>query len=228
MPGWIVTVVVAVLLVGGGVEWATQGGQASTTRYLTAVAARGSVVQAVAATGTVEPAATLSLTFGGSSASAATGGGSTTASGQSSAAPHVRAGQPAQIAFNALGVTGSGVVAAAPLEPSTTGVGGPTTGAGGSDVVTYPVTIAITDAPPGLLPGMSAQVSWTAATRVSVLAVPTQAVHSSDTGDVVWVLAGNTPHLVGVTLGLSTSSLTEIIAGLRAGDRVVTGVLSGQ
>lgn len=143
-------------------------------------------------------------------------------------APYVRAGQPAQITFNALGVTGSGVVAAAPLEPSTTAGGGPTTGGGGSAVVTYPVTIAITDAPPGLLPGMSAQVSWTAATRASVLAVPTEAVHSSDTGDVVQVLAGSTPHRVGVTLGLSTSSLTEIITGLRAGDRVVTGVSSGQ
>ena len=65
----VAVAVVAVVVLGAGVAWATQRGKASSTKYLTATVARGTVEQTIAATGTVQPGATLSLSFGGSSAS---------------------------------------------------------------------------------------------------------------------------------------------------------------
>ncbi len=144
-------------------------------------------------------------------------------------APYVRAGQQVQLTYAALGVTGTGTVSAPPLEPTAaTSASGSFSGAGGSgnsvDVVTYPVTVAITDPPPGLLVGMSVQAAWTAQTRTNVLAVPTSAVQGGDAGYVVRVLVGGTPQTRAVTLGLSTASLTEITKGLLLGERVVTGI----
>ena len=143
-------------------------------------------------------------------------------------APYVQSGQAATINFAALGLTGTGVVAAAPLEPNSATSSNSAASAflGGSTqaVVTYPVTITITDPPPGLLPGMSATVNWTATTREGVLAIPTSALQGADSGTVVRVLVGSAPRTVPVSVGLSTSSLTEVTAGLRAGDQVITGI----
>lgn len=147
-------------------------------------------------------------------------------------APNVRTGQVANISYSALGVTGTGVVSANALEPSSTLSSSSSAIAaflGGSTqaVVTYPVTVTITDPPPGLLPGMSAAVSWVATSRSDVLAVPTSALQGSDAGTVVRVLVGIEPRTVPVSIGLSTSSLTQITAGLRAGDKVITGASTG-
>lgn len=141
-------------------------------------------------------------------------------------APHVRTGQTVTITFAALGVTGSGTVSAGALEPaassSTSGaaalVGGAT-----EAVVSYPVTVTIANAPPGLLPGMSATVSWVATSRKDVLSVPTSALQGSDAGTVVRVLVDGQPRTIPVGIGLSTSSLTQITSGLRAGEQVITG-----
>lgn len=73
MRRWVATAVLAAVLVGGGVGWAATHGSASTTRYLTASVARGSVAQTVAATGTVQPGATVALSFGGSTVSSSSG-----------------------------------------------------------------------------------------------------------------------------------------------------------
>lgn len=136
-------------------------------------------------------------------------------------APYVRPGQPVQLGFTALGTTGLGTVAAAPLEPAAAPSGA---GAGAGNVVSYPVTVTIGRPPPGLLVGMNVQATWTAATRADVLAVPTTAIQGGGSNYVVRVLSGGTPSARRVTLGLSTPSLTEITGGLRPGDLVVTGV----
>lgn len=132
-------------------------------------------------------------------------------------APYVQAGQSVQLTFSALGLSGTGSVVAAPLEPQTA------TGSS-STVVSYPVTVSIADPPPALLPGMSVSASWTAATRNQVLTVPTSAIQSGDAGYIVRVLVDGTPVSRPVTVGLSDTSLTEVTSGLSPGDPVVTGV----
>lgn len=142
-------------------------------------------------------------------------------------APYVEPGQQVDLTYPALGVAGVGRVAAAPLEPSTGSSGTASGGRGGSPgtpVVTYPVTVTISDPPPGLLLGMSVQASWVAQTREGVLAVPTSAIQGGDGGYVVRVLRDGQPQARQVSLGLSTSSTTEITRGLASGDEVVIGV----
>src|SRR5947209_1295843 len=63
MRRWAVTAVLAIALVGAGVAWAATRGSAASTRYLTATVARGTVAQTVAAVGTVQPGASVSLSF---------------------------------------------------------------------------------------------------------------------------------------------------------------------
>jgi macrolide-specific efflux system membrane fusion protein len=133
-------------------------------------------------------------------------------------APFVRVGQTGQATISALGVTSTVTVVQASIS------GTQASSTAGASVVSFPVLLSLPSPPPGLLPGMSAQVAWTAASRSSVLAVPTTAIRSGDTGDVVLALVGGRPQAEPVAVGLSTSSLTQVVSGLQAGERVVTGV----
>ncbi len=133
-------------------------------------------------------------------------------------APFVRVGQTGQATFPALGVSGEFTVVRGPIS------GAQASSTAGASVVTFPVLLGLPNPRPGLLPGMSAQVSWTAASRTGVLAVPTSAIRSGDTGDVVLAMVGGRPQSEPVTVGLSTTSLTQVVSGLQAGERVVTGV----
>lgn len=141
-------------------------------------------------------------------------------------APYVRSGQAVTITFAALGVTGAGTVSADALEPATpsaTAEGASRVGGTAGAVVSYPVTVTIANAPPGLLPGMSATVNWVATSRNNVLAVPTSALQGSDAGTVVRILVDGQPRTIPVGIGLSTSSLSQITGGLNAGEQVITG-----
>ena len=99
-------------------------------------------------------------------------------------------------------------------------------GGGSSSVVTFPVTLRLAAPPPGLLPGMSAQIAITVASSANVLAVPTTAIQGSTTAPTVEIMVNGSPQSRPVQLGLSTASTTEIVAGLSVGDTVVTGVVN--
>lgn len=351
MRRWVATAVLAAVLVGGGMGWAATHGSASTTRFLTASVARGSVAQTVAATGTVQPGATVALSFGGStvnnSAGTASGNGTgTSASGGGSArsvssgstevtsvaarvgekvsagrelaklddsaaqaqlagaqsqltsaqtrqsadaatataataasdasaiaqaeqqvenaqavldatvlkAPvagvitevnlskglpstspaivlrtgslrvvasvsenditSLSAGQKATVGFPALSASTTGTVGTLPTAANS---------ASASGAVTFPVTINLPHPPANLLSGMTAQISVVIAQRDNVLSVPTSALAGSASAPTVQVLVAGKPVTRPVEIGLSTNSATEIIAGLTAGQTVVTG-----
>jgi multidrug efflux pump subunit AcrA (membrane-fusion protein) len=73
---------------------------------------------------------------------------------------------------------------------------------------------------------MSAQVTIVIAQRTDVLEVPTTAVQGSTTSPTVTVLQSGKPVSKPVEIGLSTNAATEIVAGVAAGDTVVTGVVN--
>jgi macrolide-specific efflux system membrane fusion protein len=109
------------------------------------------------------------------------------------------------------------VLAGLPTQANTATSGG---------AVTFPVTLTVRSVPPGLLPGMSAQVSITIAQRSNVLTVPTAAIQGTDADPTVQVLVGGKPQDRAVEIGLSTEQRTEIVVGLNPGDTVVTGVVN--
>ncbi|HEY5032306.1 MAG TPA: HlyD family efflux transporter periplasmic adaptor subunit [Actinomycetes bacterium] len=132
----------------------------------------------------------------------------------------LKAGLTGTVTFPALGTTATATMAALPTQANSS------SGGGSSTVVTFPVSLALAAPPPGLLPGMSAQISITIASSANVLAVPTTAIQGSTTAPTVEVMVNGSPQSRPVQLGLSTASTTEIVAGLTAGDVVVTGVVN--
>ena len=86
---------------------------------------------------------------------------------------------------------------------------------------TFPVTVTVTGSPKGLYAGGAADVSIIVKQVENVLSVPTNAVHTEGGKTVVHQMKGgaqvSTPVKVGTTYGPST----QILSGLKAGDKVV-------
>jgi len=130
--------------------------------------------------------------------------------------------QAATVTVSAIGADLDGTVTA--IAPTATASSGSSTG-----VVSYAVTVALTNPPATLRPGMTADVTITTASATGVLAVPAAALRGTAGNYTVLVMtAAGTPEARPVTVGLITSSLVEIKTGLSAGDVVVTGTSSTQ
>lgn len=123
--------------------------------------------------------------------------------------------QPATVTISAVGVDVQGTVSA--IAPSAAS-------SGGSSVVTFAITVALTTPPDTVHAGMSAQVSIQVATAANVLAVPVAALGGTAGAYEVRVLdTGGQVQSLPVSVGLITSSLAEIKSGLTAGQTVITG-----
>jgi HlyD family secretion protein len=110
------------------------------------------------------------------------------------------------------------------------------------NVVTYDSVVRVDNPEGKLLPGMTANVRVITAERRDVLKVPLPALqfHPSGTAGTVgqppqpggrgevWILRGNKPVVVPVTVGINDGTSVEITGGdLKAGERVIVGVVSG-
>jgi macrolide-specific efflux system membrane fusion protein len=130
----------------------------------------------------------------------------------------VTTGQPATVAVSAVGGTIEGTVAAiAPVSSA----------ADSNGVVSYAVSVALTQPPATLRPGMTADITITTASAANVLTVPAAALNGTTGAYTVRVLGANgLPETRQVGVGLVTSSLVEITNGLTAGEAVITGTAS--
>ena len=90
----------------------------------------------------------------------------------------------------------------------------------------YPVTLGLTGPTTGLRQGASASVRLTTGTQHDGIVVPTSAVRSFGTRHVVEVLSGTTVQPALVTVGIVDPLRTEIVTGLKVGQRVVLADLS--
>ncbi|MGZ4646779.1 MAG: efflux RND transporter periplasmic adaptor subunit, partial [Blastococcus sp.] len=90
----------------------------------------------------------------------------------------------------------------------------------------YPVTLGLTGSTTGLRQGASASVRLTTGTQHDGIVVPTSAVHTLGTRHVVEVLSGTTVQPTLVTVGIVDPLRTEIVTGLKVGQRVVLADLS--
>ena len=128
--------------------------------------------------------------------------------------------QPATITIAALGGSVDGKVAA---------IGRTSTTSSSTSVVSYPVTVALTGPPAGILPGMTADVTITTASVTNVLTIPSEALAGTAGNYTVRILGANgVPQAQAVTVGLITSTLAEIKTGLTAGETVVTGTTAAR
>jgi HlyD family secretion protein len=92
---------------------------------------------------------------------------------------------------------------------------------GQAQVVRFSVEVEITDATPEVRPGMTAAVDMISAERENALYVPDDAVRHEEGKAFVWRMSSDKSHKVYVTAGLSNDAFTEIVSGLKEGDRVL-------
>lgn len=123
----------------------------------------------------------------------------------------LRVGQAASVTVTAL----DGVQLAAKV----TEIG--TTSTSSSGVVSYPVTLAVTQSADGVLPGMSASAEVVTA-QAKGISVPSQAV----SGRSVTVRRGGEDVRTAVTTGVVGDDRTQVVSGLEAGDQVVLPALA--
>jgi len=215
-------------------------GQAVSGGGLTATAGSTTASAGTGSTGSSGAGATGS-SGGGSTGSSGAGGGSggTTASASSSSssasagttfititnldsltvkagfaetdATKLQVGQPAVVTFNAL----PNLQAAATVtevDVNSTLV---------SNVVTYFATVALTNTPAGVKPGMTASVTVTVGKREGVLTLPSAAVRGNGTTGTVTTMDGTAQRAETVSVGLRGDTSVEITSGLNVGDTVV-------
>jgi HlyD family secretion protein len=116
-----------------------------------------------------------------------------------------------------------------------------------AEVTTFPVTVALESRPPGVMPGMSAEVRISAETHNDAVLVPIQAVtvrsekslpdykppveggltakrKTESLAKVVFVVdADNKAQVRRVRTGIASDTELEILEGLQDGDRIVEG-----
>jgi HlyD family secretion protein len=94
------------------------------------------------------------------------------------------------------------------------------------NVVTYDVTIGFDTLDPRIKPEMSVSASIITDARTSVLSVPNGAIKTDGGKDYVEVLKGEAPEQVTVEIGVTNNTDTEIISGIKEGDKVVTQTIN--
>jgi len=93
------------------------------------------------------------------------------------------------------------------------------------NVVTYDVVIAIDNGEGLLRPDMTANTTITVAKREKVITIPNQAVRREDGDRVVFVQEGDRLVRRPVKTGWKDKNFTEVLTGLKEGERVVVGEL---
>ena len=94
-------------------------------------------------------------------------------------------------------------------------------------VVTYNVTIGFDIIDPRIKPEMSVSAAIVTDVKQDVLIVPSGAVKSQGGADYVEVLNnGQAPEQVPVEIGAANNTETEIVSGIKAGDKVVTQTIN--
>jgi macrolide-specific efflux system membrane fusion protein len=133
----------------------------------------------------------------------------------------VKSGQMATVTVSATGeklaarVTQVGVLASSSSSSSSSSAPS-TTSSSSSTAVSYPVTLRLTQTGTGLKPGMTASADIVTGQSTG-LTVPTQALH----GSTVTVVANGVSTTRRVQTGVAGDSTTEIVSGLKAGDKVL-------
>lgn len=95
-----------------------------------------------------------------------------------------------------------------------------------NNVVSYPVTISISNPPAALRLGQSANISVTTATAKNALAVPSLAISTTGTKQIINVLKDGATRPVTITTGITDNGRTEVLTGLSAGDQIELPAIS--
>jgi len=96
-----------------------------------------------------------------------------------------------------------------------------------SGTASFPVTITVTGSPKGLYAGGAADVSIIVKQVENVLTVPTNALHTEKNTTVVHQMKNGEQVSTPVTVGTAYGAVTQILSGLKTGDKVVGTTFRG-
>jgi multidrug efflux pump subunit AcrA (membrane-fusion protein) len=181
----------------------------------------------------------------GSSGSASSSAGSSSSAGTSSASSglitisdtaHLEVvASFAESDISAMKVGDDAVFTFPALKPDASGSAAPVTGkitaiaqtaTTTSNVVSYPVTVSISNPPAALRLGQSATISVTTATASQALVVPTLAITTTGSRQLVTVVKNGTTTAVRVTTGINANGRTQVLTGLSDGDEIELPAIS--
>lgn len=131
--------------------------------------------------------------------------------------PNVKIDQKVTMTFDAIdGFTATGKVEKIDSLGTTT-----------SNVVTYNVTIGFDSIDPRIKPEMSVSASIITGVKQDVVVVPLSAIKTQNGNSYVEILnSGDTPQQSNVEIGVSNDTESEIVSGVKAGDKVVTQTIN--
>jgi len=95
-----------------------------------------------------------------------------------------------------------------------------------SGVTNYPVVIRFDTETPEVLPNMAATANIILETKDNVLLIPSSAIQTQGTQNVVRVMKGKKEQTVTVETGLTSDTQTEILSGLSEDDEVVISTIT--
>jgi len=96
------------------------------------------------------------------------------------------------------------------------------TGTSVQGVVSFKVTVELTDADALVKPGMTAAVNITVKEMNDVVLIPNRAVRLSDGTRVVYLLVDGQPEKVNIRLGSSSESMSVVVEGdIKEGDIII-------
>jgi macrolide-specific efflux system membrane fusion protein len=124
----------------------------------------------------------------------------------------VKVGQDATVTLNAMPDTS---------QPAKVSAIDLTATSGTNNVVTYGVTLTLSQPPAQLRPGQSASVGITVAKADDVIAIPSAAMQTTGTTHAVTVMANGQQTRRTIEIGVRSESLVQVTSGLDDGEQVV-------
>ena len=190
----------------------------------------GTVLSVNAAVGDSVSGGSSSSSSSSSSGSAGTGSttgsSSTTSSGFITMANLTTLEVSANVAEADIGSVALGQTASVTLSASSTTVTGRVSeiaeqGTTSNNVVQYPITVTLDEAPAGVRLGASASVTVTTGSKQDVLTLPSSAITTLGRRSTVTVLADGVQRVAAVETGLVGNATTEITSGITENTEVV-------
>lgn len=123
--------------------------------------------------------------------------------------PHLKVGSEALVKISAIGAEAKGTVRSVSEEPN-------------QQTRLYVVSVELPDGIEGIASGLFADITFYTDTSVGTVMIPSEAILTSNGTQYVFIVENDTAKYVAIETGLVGDGVTEVTAGLKGGETVVT------
>ena len=123
--------------------------------------------------------------------------------------PHLTVGSEALVKFSAIGAEAKGTIRSVSEEPN-------------QQTRLYVVSVELPDGIEGIASGLFADITFYTDTSTGTVMVPSEAILTSNGTQYVFIVENDTARYVAIETGLVGDGVTEVTAGLKGGETIVT------